>query len=185
MTVHNNSGQQGFALNIGSHLLDKQLNYMRLIITLALAFISFCVTGQTLCLDEIFMIRTMDSVELNKYSLNKGFKLKKKEEDNWIYSYSYYSATDHSIWFIRTFPKDTSAIRCVYYYFGDSKTRKDFKKQMKYMGFKFKRKIENDYGGKVITHNIYLTPSNEIDLGYEKFLGRTEKYFLLFYRRVN
>ena len=154
---------------------------MRLIIFLIFILSASCIQGQILSLDDIIRIRAMDSIELKIFCSEKGFKLKEIKEDNWIYSYSYYSPIDNSIWFIRTFPKDTTANRFVYYYFTDNKTRREFRKQMKNLEFKFKRTDIKDYGGNKFTHNIYLTKDNEIDLATEKLIGQKTKYTLLYY----
>jgi len=127
----------------------------------------------------------MDSVELKMFCDSKGFNLKEKKEDNWIYTHSYFSPADSSIWFLRTYPKGDKEHRSVYYYFTDLKTQNDFKKQMKKKGFKFKRKDEKDYGGNIFSHSIYLAEAEEIQLGTEKLIKQKVTYSLTYYRRVN
>ena len=136
-------------------------------------------TGQTLSLEEIFSIREMDSVALSKFCFEKGFRVKQKKEDNWIYSYSYSSSTNNSIWFIRTFPKDTNGIKYVYYYYTDSKTQKEFKKLIKEKKFKLKGVDSREYGGNVFTHNIYFKDNDKIDLVTEKPMRQKMKYTLI------
>jgi hypothetical protein len=152
---------------------------------LTLTLLSHFSYGQTLNLDDIINVRTMDSIELRTFCSERGFKIKEKKEDNWIYSHSYFSQTDNSIWFLRTFPKDTTGNKFVYYYYADNKTQGEFKRQMKDKGFKFKRTDTKDYRGNKFTHNIYLTKDSEIDLASDKLIGQKTKYTLLHYRRVN
>jgi len=158
---------------------------MKIITIIAFLFIVYCTQGQTLSLDEIIQIRTMDSLELKTFCYNKGFKLKEIKEDNWINTYSYISQTSNSIWFLRTFPKDTTANSFVYYYFTENKTLRKFKKQMKNKGFKYEKTKTDNYGGNEYKHKIYLTENNEIDLASQRLIGQKIKHTLLYYRRVN
>lgn len=157
---------------------------MRLTI-LTLILLNHFSFGQVLDLSDIMKVRTMDSVELRTFCSERGFRVKEKKEDNWIYSHSHFSPNYNSVWFIRTFPKDTAGMRFVYYYFTDNETRNEFKKQIKDSGFKFNRTYSKDYGGNKFTHNIYLTADNEIDLVSERLIGQKVKYTLLYYRRIN
>lgn len=166
---------------------------MRLIKIFTLLFSAYCVNGQTLSLDDIFLIRTLDSLELIKFGQEKGFELKVVEMDNWRSIHKYYS-TDSSTTFERNFPtgrnlftQDTTTRdnRMVYYHFRDKETLKEFKGKMKANGFKFKRTDTKDYGGNRFTHNIYVTTENEIDLASEKIIGQKLKYTLIYYRRMN
>jgi len=166
---------------------------MRLITIFTLVFSAYCVNGQTLSLDDIFHIRTLDSLELSKFGQEKGFDLKEVEMDIWGSIHKYYSA-DSSIKFERNFPsgrklfaQDTTTRdnRTVYYHFTNKETLKEFKEKMKEKGFKFKRTDTKDYGGNRFTHNIYLTKENEIDLASEKLIGQKLKYTLIYYRRMN
>jgi len=157
----------------------------RLIIILVSVFSPLALRGQTLSLEDIFKVRDMDSVELQHFCSEREFKLKEKTEDNWIYSHSYYSPSDSSVWFIRTFPKDHSKYKFVYYYFSENKVRSEFKKRMNENGFKFKRTNINEYRGNKFTHNIYLAKETEIDLVVSEPLGQQKKYSLLYYKRIN
>ncbi len=166
---------------------------MRLITILTLVFSAFCANGQTLTLDDIFHIRTLDSLELMKFGHEKGFELKEVEVDTWRSIHKYYSA-DSSTKFERNFPtgrklfsQDTTARdnTMVYYHFTNKETLKEFKEKMKGSGFKFKRTDTKDYGGNRFTHNIYVTKENEIDLASEKLMGQKLTYTLIYYRRMN
>jgi hypothetical protein len=166
---------------------------MRLITIFTFVFSTYCANGQTLFLDDIFHIRTLDSLELIVFSHEKGFELKEVEIDIWRSVHKYYSA-DSSIKFERTFPsgrklfpQDTTTRdnRMVYYHFTNKETLKEFKEKMKKKGFKFKRTVTKDYGGNRFTHNIYLTKENEIDLASDKLIGQKLKYTLMYYRRMN
>ena len=167
---------------------------MRLTIILTLVFLAYFAKGQTLSLDNIINIRTMDSLTLKTFSYEKGFELREIDMDAWRSVHKYYSTEDSSISFERTFPtgrkllsQDTATRdnRMVYYHFKDKKVLKEFKGKMKEKGFKFKRTDTKDYGGNMFTHNIYLTNGNEIDLASEKLLGQRIKYTLIYYRRMN
>jgi hypothetical protein len=149
--------------------------------------------GQTLSLEDIFHVKTLDSLELITFAKKRGFELKEVEMDNWRSIHKYFSA-DGSITFERNFPtgrklfaKDTTTQdnRMVYYHFTDKEILKEFKEKMKEKGFKFKRTDTKDYGGNRFTHNIYVTKENEIDLVLEKLKGQKLKYTLIFYRRMN
>jgi hypothetical protein len=166
---------------------------MRLITIFTLVFSTYCVNGQALSLDDIFHIRTLDSLELIKFGQGKGFELKEVEIDIWRSVHKYYSA-DSSLRFERNFPtgrklfpQDTTIRdnRTVYYHFTDKEILKEFKEKMKEKGFKFKRTDAKDYGGNRFTHNIYLTKEKEIDLASEKLIGQKLRYTLIYYRRMN
>lgn len=166
---------------------------MRLITIFILVLSTYFAKGQTLSLDDIFNLKTMDSTELLTFSHKKGFELREVEMDIWRSMHKYYSA-DSSIWFERNFPtgrklfpQDTTTRdnRMVYYHFTNKETLKEFKEKMKENGFKFKRTNTKSYGGNIFTHNIYLTKDSEIDLASEKLRGQKIKYTLMYYRRMN
>jgi hypothetical protein len=167
---------------------------MRLTIILTLVFSAYYAKGQTLSLDDIINIRTMDSLTLRTFSYEKGFELREINMDAWRSVHKYYSTADNSISFERTFPTGrqlfsqnttTRDNRMVYYHFKDKEVLIEFKGKMKEKGFKFKRADTKDYGGNMFTHNIYLTKDNEIDLTSENLLGQKIKYTLIYYRRMN
>ncbi len=169
---------------------------MRLIIIFGLVLFSkICVNGQTLSLEDILRIRTMDSVELISFSRQKGFELKLVDLDPWRSAHKYCS-TDSSIWFERNFPTGRKMFsqsattsprdnRHVYYHYSNKETLKEFKQEVKEKGFKFKRNDIKDYGGFRSTRDIYLTNDIEIHLVSEKQMGQKLKYILQCYPRMN
>ncbi len=76
---------------------------MRLITIFILLFPTYFATGQTLSLEDIFNVRTMDSIELLTFSHKKGFELREVKMDIWRSIHKYYS-TDSLISFQRNFP---------------------------------------------------------------------------------
>lgn len=167
---------------------------MRLTIILTLVFSAYYTQGQTLSLDDIINISTMDSLTLKTFSYEKGFELREIDLDAWRIVHKFYSTADNSISFERTFPtsrklfsQDTTTRdnRMVYYHFKDKEVLKEFKGKMKEKGFKFKRTDTKDYGDNMFTHHIYTTKDNVIDLASEKLLGEKIKYTLIYYGRMN
>jgi hypothetical protein len=176
------------------HLGKVRTINMRSIIIFALALLAFSTRGQGLTLDDIVAIRTMDSLTLKQFSDGKGFDLKEVDIDTWGSVHKYYSRTDNSVSFERTFPtgkdffkRDTTMRdhRMVYYRFSAKETLKEFRKKIKEKGFKFKRTNTQDSRGNRFTHNIFLTRDDEIDLASDALLGQKTKYTLMYYRRIN
>lgn len=166
---------------------------MKVTAILAFLFLVYDANAQTFSLDEILNIRTMDSTELRTFASGRGFELKEIENDSYRSVHRYYSS-DSTIWFSRTFPtgrelfsenKTTKDHSMVYYHFTDKKSLKEFKAKMKDNGFKFKQTNQNNYGGNLFTHSIYLTQDTEIDLASEKTIGQNIRYTLIYYSRMN
>ncbi len=163
---------------------------------LALVLMGHLTYGQTLALDDIISLRTMDSVELRTFCYDKGFELREVEIDAWRSIHKYYAMADNSVSLVRNFPtakkflffsRDTTTRdhRMVYYNYADKEVLKGFKREMKEKGFEFKRRDTEYYEGNRYTHNIYLKEDWEIDLASEKRIGEKTEYTLMYYRRLN
>ncbi|MCD9014406.1 hypothetical protein [Parachryseolinea silvisoli] len=166
---------------------------MRVIAILAFVSLSYCTNAQTFSLDDILNARAMDSTELRTFSHDKGFELREVEIDSWRSVHKYYSS-DSTICFERTFPTGrklfsenttTKYAGMVYYHFSDKAAVKEFQREMKEKGFKFKRTESKDYGANFFTHNIFVTKDDEIDLATEKLGKENIKYTLMYYQRRN
>jgi len=171
------------------------------VVSIALVLSGYSVHGQTLSLDDIFHVRTLDSAALILFAQEKGFELKEVEIDAWRSVHRYY-ATDRSASFQRTFPtgrkvilpwndntksKDTKARDngMVYYNFKGQSVLEEFRKKLKENRFRFKRTDEKDFGGTKYTHNIHVSKDMEIDLASEEIPAQEVKYTLMYYRRMN
>jgi hypothetical protein len=104
---------------------------MKYLVLALLVISSFQLNAQLLSLEEIMNIRAMDSIQLKAFCVDNNFQLKEEYEDNWIYSQSYYSQNDGSIWFIKTYPKDKKTDGIIYFYFQGEQNYDEFKKQIK------------------------------------------------------
>lgn len=171
------------------------LKYKMRVITTIICLTAACyANGQTLSLDYIFDLRTMDSVKLRAFASQRGFEFKGAETDIWRSVHKYFCRADTSVSFEKTFPTGrtvnpqypiTRDNRTVYYHFRNKDILKELKKQMREKGFKFKTTDTNEYGGNTFRHHIYLTKDQEIDLSSEKLLGQKIKYTLIYHSRIN
>jgi len=166
----------------GQVRIDAML-LVRSMLILLICFIGFSGHGQGINLDEIYKIRSMDSLALREYSLAKGFKLKSIVSSSDKLVHKYYFAEDSSVWFVRSFPKDTTRDKHVYFYYGVLKLNQQFQKEIRKHHFKLDSSEDSDYDGNIIRREIYLKDGMEIILGYESFAGRPRRYVLMYQKQ--
>jgi hypothetical protein len=138
---------------------------------------------QTIDLDEILNIRSMDSIELNEYATKKGFKLKGITEIPDKLLYKYYLEQDSLVWFVRSFPKDTTRDKHVYFYYSAYKLSSQFKKQLIKQKFKLDSRENSDYDGNLTRRDSYLKDGMEVILGSEAVAGKPERYVLMYQKQ--
>jgi hypothetical protein len=98
--------------------------------------------AQKLSLDDIFKAYILDSLALKSFCADKQFTIEKVSEDNWINSYTFRSAVNKNISFVRTYPKDQSADIFLFYYFDSRDDYKDFRKAAESKGFTLEKEYE-------------------------------------------
>jgi hypothetical protein len=154
-----------------------------LIFTLSLSVTCFSVSAQTINLDEIIKLRSLDSTELREFCEKKGFKPLGISRGPSRLLFRYYFPQDSSMWFVRSFPMDTTRNKHVYFYHGDANLNKEFKKQISEQGYKFESKQVSDNKGNKTKREIFLKDGMEIILGYESIVDRPKRYVLMFQRQ--
>jgi hypothetical protein len=166
-------------------IANKKIFFLSLSFGLILAFylLHFSVSGQTINLDEILRMRSMDSTELKEFSETRGFKLQGISRGPGRLLFRYYFPQDSSVWFVRSFPIDTSRNKHVYFYFGNIGLHKQFKKQINRQGYKFESKEVSDNDGNYTRREIFLKDGMEIILAYESVADRPRRYVLMFQRQ--
>jgi hypothetical protein len=161
---------------------------MRLITIFTLILSVYYANGQTLLLDDIFNIRTMDSTTLRGFCHEKGFELREVEIDVWRSMHKYYSSTDSSIWFSRNFPtgkklfsndQTSGDYRRVSYHFVDENFEKQFLEKIKESGFRFKRTYASQIGRIKFTHNEYVNKADELIIDLSEILKEKKLTFEL------
>lgn len=170
-------------MNLRSHHKMRTPLSVRSIIILLLLLTHYSAFTQTMELDEILKIRSMDSIELRGYSLAKRFKLKGITTTPEKLLHKYYFAQDSSVWFVRSFPNDTTLDKHVYFYHGSSKLDNQFKKQVIKQLYKLDSSEDRSSDGNIMRRDIYLKDGMEIILGYESVAGRPDRYVLMFQKQ--
>jgi hypothetical protein len=156
---------------------------VRMIFAFSLSVIHFSVSAQTINLEEIIKMRSMDSTELREFCKTRGFKLQGISRGPSRLLFRYYFPQDSSMWFVRSFPIDTTRNKHVYFYHGDANLNKEFKKQISEQGFKFESRQVSDNKGNKTKREIFLKDGMEIILGYESIVDRPKRYVLMFQRQ--
>src|SRR6188508_1165822 len=105
--------------------------------------------GQSLALDDIFKIYSLDSIALKQFCIEKNFKLDFIDENDWVFEYSFQSNPDKKISVHRTFPKGEHAGSFVRYFFNDQQEYKNFESLIKARDFV--RTKYKTYGKKIRT----------------------------------
>jgi hypothetical protein len=156
---------------------------IKLIFSFSLSIVHFSISAQPISLNEIIKMRSMDSTELKEFCTTKGFKLQGVSRGPSRLLFRYYLPQDSSMWFVRSFPIDTTRNKHVYFYHGDGSLTKEFKKQISEQGYKFESRQVSDNKGNKTKREIFLKDGMEIILGYESIVNRPKRYVLMFQRQ--
>jgi hypothetical protein len=166
-----------------SHIRANSSLFLSLWIAFSLSIIHFSVSGQPINLNEIVKMRSMDSTELKDFCTTKGFKLQGISRGPSRLLFRYYFPQDSSMWFVRSFPIDTTRNKHVYFYHGNASLNKQFKKQISEQGYKFESRQVSDNKGNKTKREIFLKDGMEIILAYESIVDRPKRYVLMFQRQ--
>ena len=148
-----------------------------------IALMHVSTSAQTINLDEIVRMRSMDSTELKTFSEERGFKLQGISKGPGRLIHRYHFPKDSSMWFVRSFPVDSTRNKHVYFYFGDVALNKLLKKQIGQQGYKFESREESEHHGNVTRRDIFLKDGMEIILAYESVANRPKRYVLMYQRQ--
>jgi hypothetical protein len=164
----------------------RKKNTCKFIFGFAFLVLANISNGQKLQLDDILTAYRLDSAALKAFCREKQFDWLVIEENNWMVSHIFQSATDRKIKFIRTFPKDQSDKIFLYYYYDDKKEYKGFKDSLKVKGFAKRGSHEMlpDVQNYTDQRERYVTDKLELELSTSNFAGRRSRTLLL-YKRIN
>jgi hypothetical protein len=135
--------------------------------------------SQSLSLEDIFKIHSLDSVPLKQFMIEKNYRLVMIDEDDWAFEYLFQSNVDEKKSVQRIFHKEGAGLPFVRYYFNNQQEYKIFENSIKEKGFtRFKDQSSLRKDPTRISTKRFASDTSNLEIGLETDNRSSSKYAL-------